>query len=165
MLSYQQVKGKEVQFKSVVGMSVQEFEWLHNYYEVEWKAYIAHFTVSGVSRIRSHRVRKDGKLEDSKDQLLFILHYLKSNALQEHHAAAYEMSQPQANLWIHLLLTLLRKTLKGLGELPERRVGKLKELLTQVEEVFIDGTERTVQRPKDWDEQQEQYSGKKKHIK
>ncbi len=44
-------------------------------------------------------------------------------------------------------------------------MGKLKALLVQVEEVFIDGTERTVQRPKNQDEQQEQYSGKKKRIK
>ncbi len=165
MLSYEGLKGREGQFKSVVGMSVEEFDELHNYYEVDWKAYITHFTVGGVSRVRSHRVRKDGKLESTKDQLLFILHYLKSNALQEHHAAAYQMSQPQANLWIHLLLTLLRKTLKGLGELPQRRVSQLKAVLAQVEAVFIDGTERSVQRSKDWDEQQEQYSGKKKHIK
>jgi len=165
MISYQQVKGKESQFKSLVGMSVEEFDFLHNYYEVEWKGYITHFTISGAVRTRAHRMRKDGKLEDSRDQLLFILHYLKSNALQEHHASAYQMNQPQAHLWIHLLLMLLRKTLKGLGALPERRVSKLKALLEQVGEVFMDGTERDVQRSKDFEEQKEQYSGKKKRIK
>jgi hypothetical protein len=171
MLSYEQVKSKEGQFKSLVGMSVEEFELLHNYYEVQWKAYITHFTVSGTPRLRPHRIRKDGKLENSKDQLsagsfgLFILHYLKGNGLQEHHAAAYHMNQPQANRWIHLLLALLKKTFKGLGELPERRTGKLKELLQNMEQVFIDGTQRDIQRPLDAQAQKEHYSGKKKPIK
>ena len=63
MLKYEQMKGKGLQFKSLVGMSVEAFDWLHNYYEAEWNSYIAHYTLSGVPRIRSHRVRKDGKLE------------------------------------------------------------------------------------------------------
>ena len=164
-MKYEQMKGKEVQFKSLAGMSVEEFDWLHNYYEVEWNSYIAHHTLSGAPRSRSHRVRTDGKLESSQDQLQFILHYLKSNALQEHHGATYGMSQPQANLWIHLLLVLLRKTLKNAGELPERRAGKIKELLRQTDQVFMDGTERDIQRPGGFEEQKEHYSGKKKHIK
>lgn len=159
------MKRKESQFKSLVGMSVEEFELLHNYYEVQWKAYITHFTVSGTPRLRPHRIRKDGKLESSKDQLLFILQYLKGNGLQEHHAAVYQMNQPQANLWIHLLLALLKKTFKAMGELPERRADKLKALLQNMEQVFIDGTERDIQRPLDAQAQQEHYSGKKKHIK
>lgn len=165
MLKYEEVKGRESQFHSLVGMSGEEFEWLHNYYEVEWSGYISRFTVSGAPRIRPHRKRKDGKLEASQDQLLFILHYLKSNALQQHHAAAYAMSQPQANVWIHLLLKLLHRTLKSLGHLPQRRASKLKALLGQVEEVFVDGTERDIQRPADCAEQQAHYSGKKKPIK
>jgi hypothetical protein len=165
MLSYAQVKGKAIQFRSLVGMSVEEFELLHNYYEPQWSTYITHFIVSGTPRLRPHRIRKDGKLENSRDQLLFILHYLKGNSLQEHHAAAYQMNQPQANLWIHLLLALLKKTLKGMGELPERRTGKLKALLEGMEQVFIDGTERDIQRPWDEQEQKAHYSGKKKHIK
>ena len=165
MLTYEKVKGKESQLQSLVGMSGAEFEWLHNYYEVEWRDYITRFTVSGEPRIRPHRIRKDGKLEDSRDQLLFILHYLKSNALQEHHAAAYAMSQPQANGWIHLLLKRLHRTLQKLGHLPERRAAKIKELLGKVEQVFMDGTERDIQRPSNAAEQKEHYSGKKKRIK
>jgi len=95
MLRYEQVKGKERQFQSLVGMSGVEFEWLHNYYEAEWKDYLGHFTVSGEVRSRLHRKRKDGKLEDTHDQLLFVLHYLKSNTLQEHHAVVYEPATGQ----------------------------------------------------------------------
>ena len=165
MMWFEKVKGREGQFRSLVGMSLEEFEWLHNYYAVEWERYISRYTVSGKVRTRPHRKRKDGKLEQTEDQLLFVLQYLKSNILQEHHAAVYEMTQPQANLWIHLLLRLLHRTLKELGQLPERRASKIKELLDHFEEVFVDGTERDIPRPGDTEEQREHYSGKKKHIK
>lgn len=165
MLTYEKVKGKESQFQSLVGMSVAEFEMLHNYYEVEWRNYIAHFTVGGEPRLRPHRKRKDGKLAESRDQLLFVLHYLKSNSLQEHNAAIYEMSQPQANGWIHLLLKRLHQTLKKRRALPERRPAKREQVLAKLEQVFMDGTERDIQRPKGSEQQRDHYSGKKKHTK
>ena len=159
------MKGKESQFRSLVGMGSAEFELLHNCYEVQWHGYIAHYTVGGEVRSRPHRKRKDGKLETTRDQLLFVLHYLKSNSLQQHHAASYGMTQPQANGWIHLLLKLLHKTLKHLQQLPERRAAKMERILARLEHVFMDGTERDVQRPQDAEEQREHYSGKKKHTK
>lgn len=165
MLKYEKVKDKESQFQSLVGMTAEEFELLHNAYEAEWNHYIARYTVSGTPRTRPHRVRKDAKLADTREQLLFILHYLKSNALQQHHAAAFGMSQPQANGWIHLLLKRLHRTLKSLEHLPERKAAKIKELLHKMEEAFVDGTERDIQRPSHPEEQRAHYSGKKKPIK
>lgn len=161
MLTYQSIKFKSKQLQSLVGMDRELFELLHNYYEVQWNKYIAHYTVSGGERMRTHRKRKDGVLEDTFDQLLFILHYLKGNVLQEHHAAGYGMSQPQANVWIHLLLGLLHATLKELKQLPGRKASKLKYLLADVEQIFIDGTERDIQRPGDNEVQRTYYSGKK----
>lgn len=95
MLRHEKVKGREGQFRSLAGMSVEEFDWLHNYYAVEWQEYSSRYTVSGVVRTRPHRKRKDGRPEETQDQLLFVLHYLKSNALQAHHAAACRMTRPQ----------------------------------------------------------------------
>jgi hypothetical protein len=161
MLTYQQVKDNDKQLQSLVGMSKEEFELLHNYYEVTWHKYIGHHNINGTLRTRPHRVRKDGDLEKTEDQLLFILHYLKSNSIQEHHAAVYGMRQSHANAWIHLLLKLLYQTLKGEGHLPERKASKLKRLLVNVKEVFIDGTERDIQRPSDNETQKAHYSGKK----
>jgi hypothetical protein len=48
--------------------------------------------------------------------LLFVLHFLKSNSLQEHHAAVYEMTQPQCHLWIHMLFGRVYDKLHFLGE-------------------------------------------------
>ena len=64
-----------------------------------------------------------------------------------------------------LLLKLLYKTLKNLQQLPERRVAKMEQVLAGLEQVFMDGTERDIQRPAGAQEQREHYSGKKKHTK
>jgi len=164
MIGYKEVKGDEVQFQSLVSMSVLEFEWLHNLYAVEWEHHISRYTLSGEQRIRAHRIRKDSQLPTTEDQLLFILHYLKAAPLQQHHAVAYGMTQPLVNLWVHLLLKLIRRALQKDGHLPQRRSSTINALLQKVEEVRIDGTERRIQRPADYEEQQDHYSGKKKTI-
>jgi len=161
MLTYQRIKDNDKQLQSLVGMSKEDFAQLHNYYEVSWRKYIEHYNMNGTVRIRPHRIRKDGKMEKTEDQLLFILHYLKSNSIQEHHAAVYGMRQSHANAWIHLLLKILHQTLRDVGQLPERKASKLKRLLANIKEVYIDGTERDIQRPSDNETQKAHYSGKK----
>lgn len=64
-----------------------------------------------------------------QDKMFFILVYLKTNPLQELHAIQFEMTQPQANRWIHLLSEILRRTLKTLGELPDRNSKRLIHIL------------------------------------
>ena len=164
MRRYKEVKRDEVQFESLVGMSVLEFEWLHNLYAVEWAHYISRYTLTGEERTRAYRIRKDSQLPTTEEQLLFILHYLKAAPLQQHHGAAYSMTQPLANLWIHLLPELIRRALQKDGQLPQRRPSCIKALLERIAQVRIDGTERRIQRPSAYEEQQEYYSGKKKTI-
>ncbi|MEI6751969.1 MAG: transposase family protein [Paludibacter sp.] len=48
----------------------------------------------------------------SRSKLIFILSYIKNNPLQQAHAASFNMNQPQANLWIHLLKKILNTTLE-----------------------------------------------------
>lgn len=142
-------------------MEVPLFMILHHEYQKHWNKYIKRYTVSGERRTRSHRKRSDGVLEETEDQLMFILHYLKSNAIQEHQAAAYGMRQSQCNAWIHLLLKILKESLVSLGEMPERNARKIRGLLSGVKEIYIDGTERDIQRPADDEAQRRHYSGKK----
>jgi hypothetical protein len=164
MLSYESVKRNRQQFLSLTGMEVEVFEALHKAYQKQWEKYIKAYTVAGEKRIRAHRQRKDGMLEQTQDQLLFVLHYLKSNSIQEHHAATYGMRQSQCNRWLHLLLRLLHQTLTALKQLPERDAGKLNKVLKELREVFIDGTERDIDRPVDAEQQRKHYSGKKNVI-
>jgi len=92
---------------------------------------------------------------------MFLLIYLKTNPLQEHHAASFGMTQSQANQLIHLLSSLLRKTLKKLGELPERNEHRVIHVLKSCDDLLIDGVERPIQRPQASDLQKACYSGKK----
>ena len=145
-------------------MEVEMFEELHGAYQKQWGKYIREYTVAGEQRSRPYRSRKDGVLAKTEDQLFFVLHYLKSNAIQEHHAASYGMAQSQCNMWLHLLLRLLHQTLDALKQLPERDSSQLTKALKGVSEVFIDGTERDIDRPMDAAGQKAHYSGKKNAI-
>lgn len=165
MISYEAVRRNRRQFLSLTGMDVEVFAALHEVYAGQWAAYIEQYTVAGEKRTRTRRPRKDGVLARTEDQLLFVLHYLKSNDIQEHHAAGYGLHQSQCNTWLHLLLRLLHQTLKAAGQLPERNAQKLKRALKDLKEVFIDGTERDIERPGDSQAQRRHYSGKKKGIK
>src|SRR3954469_10416937 len=127
MLSYEGVKSNRQQFLSLTGMEVEVFDTLHQAYQKQWDKYIKAYTVAGEKR--THRKRSDGVLEQTEDQLLFVLHYLKSNSIQEHHAATYGMRQSQCNMWLHSLLKLLHQTLRVLKQLPERDATKLNKTL------------------------------------
>lgn len=131
------------------------------YFKAEWDEYNDHFTFTGKLRQRRTFTRKDSILPRMEDKLMFLLIYLKTNTLQEHHAASFGMTQSQANQLIHLLSNLLRKTLKDLSELPERNEYRIEHVLKSCEDVLIDGVERPIQRPQASDLQKACYSGKK----
>jgi hypothetical protein len=98
-------------------------------------------------------------------KLLFILVYQKTYPLQTMHGLQFELSQPQANYWVHHLLPVLQQSLAALGLKPERDAQKVANsplLAESAADLLIDGTERRVQRPKDGEKQEKQYSGKKK---
>jgi len=155
------VRRNEAQFQSVTGLSVSCFDGLFLYFEVQWEKYISRYTIAGKERIRPQRVYKNKVFEDTQSMLVFILYYLKNNCLQESQAAMFGMNQPQANFWIHLLKSILLKTLTASKSLPCRDFESLQKFLHQGQDVFIDGSERPIPRPSDDEVQKEYYSGKK----
>ncbi len=68
-----------------------------------------------------------------KDKLLFVLIYQKTAQLQTMHGLQFGLSQPQTNYWIHRLLPVLQKTLRDLGIKPERKGGKVSQLIEATE--------------------------------
>jgi len=106
-------------------------------------------------------LRKDNNFSCQKDKLCFILSYLKNNALQQTHASNWSMLQPRANIWIHLLLERLLSTLQTLSLVPATDSVTLSALLIKAKTIFLDGTERSIQRPLHKEEQKRHYSGKK----
>lgn len=95
-----------------------QFEALLICFKYHWEEYYSQYTLEGKPRQRLCYNRKPRQLPLMQDKLLFILVYLKTNLLQEVQEVHFEMTQPQANLWIHLLADILSKTLRTLGELP-----------------------------------------------
>lgn len=160
-MKYDKVKKNAAQLLSLTGLTASEFESLLLAFKQEWEEYNSRFTLKGEPRQRIFYGRKSGKLPQASDKLLFILSYLKNNPLQEYHGAMFGMTQPQCNDWIHLLTKILAKTLKGLGELPDRNAERMEYVLQSCNNVLLDGTERPIQRPQAKDRQKSCYSGKK----
>jgi hypothetical protein len=167
--TYQNLKRNNAQFLSTTGLSLSCFDCFFPHFEEQWKKYNTGFTNAGTIRIRPPRTYQNKVFEDIQSMLVFILYYLKNNCLQQSQAAMFGMSQPQANLWIHLLKTILLEALNACNCLPCRDFDSLQKLLHQGQDIFIDGSERTIPRPSDQEKQKEFYSGKKnsynqKHI-
>ena len=160
-MQYDNVKKKPIQLLSLTGFTVEEFDSLLSIFKYEWDESYSHYTLKGKLRERISYGRKTSLLPMVSDKLLFILSYLKNNPLQEYHGATFGMTQPQCNSWIHLLSDILVKTLKTLGELPERNSLRLQRVLQGCNDVLLDGTERPIQRPVESDRQKSCYSGKK----
>ena len=105
------------------------------------------------------------KLPTTAAKLLFILFYFKCYPLQEVMGLYFGLSQPQACEWIKKLTPLVNAVLGRELLLPARRPADLDTLLQEVPELrllVLDGVERPVRRPKDKDDQKQNYSGKKK---
>lgn len=126
-----------------------------------WRSHLRLYTLEGKPRDRNSFVRSNTVLRTAEDRLLFILYHLKGNVIQELMAITFKMKQPQVSVWIKLLSKLLREALDKQGFLPARNVDQLKKLLEKESTVIVDGVERSIQRPKDYEEQKEYYSGKK----
>ena len=166
MLTYEKLRTKPKEFLSATGMTVTEFERLLPAFEVAYEAkYRSDKTVAGLPRQRRVGGGVKGKLQQMADKLLFILVYQKTYPLQTMQGLHFEMSQAQANEWIHRLMPVLQTALAELGMKPEREASHLAEsdaVAAEPADWLLDGSERRRQRPKDREKQKEHYSGKKK---
>ncbi|KAA6328439.1 hypothetical protein EZS27_022668 [termite gut metagenome] len=163
-MEYKKIQQNELQFRSLTGLSPAEFEALSVDFSVELRTYMSKYTFEGKERVRLYKPRKRSSLPTVEDKLFFILVFMKTNPRKEHHAAGFGMTQPQADMYIHLFIPLLEKTLKRLGELPTRKASLAAEPVKNYGDVLPDGTERPIQSPLDADRQKSCYSGKKKLI-
>jgi hypothetical protein len=166
MLKYNQLKDKRKEFLAATGLNPEEFERLLPVFKEKYTAHDpADQTKEGKPRQRRVGGGTKGKLQADEDKLLFILVYQKTYPLQTMHGMQFELSQPQANYWVHRLLPVLQASLAGMGMKPERdpaEVAKSPLMAEAGADLLIDGTERRRQRPKDAKKQEQHYSGKKK---
>jgi len=163
MLSYNEVSKSARKFLAMTGYTVQEFQALLPHFRAQFEQYVATTRLDGKPRTqREYTDYQNSPLPTIADKQLFILVYLKQGTIQTAQGALFGMHQSDANRWIHLLHPLLNQTLATLGELPARDALEWNEKVTTPGTYFHDGVERAIVRPRDPEDQQTYYSGKKK---
>jgi hypothetical protein len=127
-LRYSEVKEQEM--LALVSLTQEEFEILLPHFERTFQEYMSQWCIDGKPRgKRSYTTYKNCPLPKSEDRLLFVLSYMKSNPVQSNHGTLFGMAQCKVNTWLHILLPLLRRTLRELGVAPSRSVEELAERL------------------------------------
>ena len=98
MLRYADLVQNPRRFLALTGYTVDEFRALLSFFIVRFQAYVSMFTLEGKPRQnRTYSTYKNSTLLAIEDKLLFILHYLTTNPLQESHAQRFGMPKSQAN--------------------------------------------------------------------
>ena len=170
---FKRVRNNSKLFLAMTSLNLREFQKLFPFFREAWNDY----------KIEHSNLGRPSNFFCVEDMLVFILYYLKCYPLQEVLAYSFDMSQGDANYWIHLLSLILQDALGRGGHLParisvdlkerlEKELEKRKTLETDAEgqedddepvlELGIDGTERRRLRPIDQEVQRQFYSGKTK---
>ncbi|MBI5412705.1 transposase [Candidatus Peregrinibacteria bacterium] len=101
-----------------------------------------------------------------ENKLFYILFYVKCYPTFDLASFVFGgVDRARTHEWAHEFLPVLEKALKRKIVLPERKMRIPEEFFGRflgIKEIWIDGTERPVKRPKDGDGQKKRYSGKKK---
>jgi hypothetical protein len=101
-------------------------------------------------RIRAVGAGKKGHLKTAKEKLFFILFYIKTYPTFDVASVIFGTTRSVTHEWFHKFLPILEKTLGRQMVLPKKKLESKEEFikLFGAEDVFIDGAERPVQRPK-----------------
>jgi len=165
MLNYEQIKNKPRILSSLTGLTPAAFEQLAKSFDRAYQQELADRDDHREQpRQRQRGGGRTGTLASSEDKLLFILFYFKLYPIQELLGFFFGLSQAQANYWLHYLTPMLNQALGYEQQLPARKTREIEQVLAACPELefIIDGTERPIQRPKERQRQQDNYSGKKK---
>ena len=153
--------------KSLTGLNIEKFKELVPYFAKILEE-------ENGKRIKNdkNRKRKAGggskpTLDSVEAKLFYILFYVKVYPTFDLAGFMFDVNRSQTNRWMHQLLPILEKALDRRVVLPQRKVENVESfmnLFPNIKDVFIDGTERRVERSSDNKKQRLNYSGKKKRI-
>jgi len=129
-LRFSTIQTKPTEILDLTSLTADEFHILVPPFETAFQAYMREWRLDGKPRTaRSYTTYKNCPLPQPQDRLLFILVYLKTNPLQVAHGRMFGMPQNKANQWIHILLPVLRTSLRTLGDAPSRSLADLAQRL------------------------------------
>lgn len=147
--------------KAVLGMDYKEFSELASLFE---KA-LYEFQKKKPNRKRRPGGGQKGALNTPADKLFFTLMYLKVYPTFDVLAFMFNRHRGRSCEDIHRYIKILESVLKQKLVLPERKIRSVEEFFQkfpEVKDIFPDGTERRIQRPKNQKRNNKTYSGKKK---
>ena len=129
-LRYTEIKARASEFVALTSLTVDEFELLVPHFEQAFQGHMSKWCLDGRLRTkRRYSTYENCPLATAEDRLLFVLSYVKGNPVQSVHGTLFGMVQCKTNTWLHVLLPVLRTTLRTLQLAPCRSVNELTQRL------------------------------------
>lgn len=146
----------ERQFSASTGLTKAEFEELFTVFEPLYQP-----------RKNNLITNREAALSDPREALFFILHYYKSYPTLQNLGLYFGFSDKTASLYLEELKPVLKATLTRCSALAQRVFRSQQQVdkaFEGVDDLFIDVSELSVQRPANQEFQRTVYSGKKSFI-
>lgn len=165
MMNINRILKNERLMLALTGLNSKEFKELLPIFSIIWKKKKReqyHLNATGARAMGGGR---KGFLKTVEDKLFYILFYYKCYPTFDLAGFIFGCDRSKACLRQQELSQVLESALGKKLVMPKRQMRSLDEFFKafpEAREVFIDGTERPIQRPKDKKEQKDNYSGKKK---
>lgn len=150
--------------KAVLGMGKAEFQALLPAFAQAW---YVELKLARPERTRKIGGGRKGALKTMDDKLFAVLLYLKTYPTFDVLGLLTDRERTRACRSTHFLLKVLERALGKHLVLPVRKITSVQEFFEKfpaTKDVFLDGTERPVQKPKNQKRRRKLYSGKKKHT-
>jgi Helix-turn-helix of DDE superfamily endonuclease len=129
-LRFADIQTRPTEVLDLTSLTFDEFQPLVPPFEAAFQAHMADWRLDGPARTaRRYTTYQNCPLPTPEDRLLLILVYLKTYPLQVVQGRLFGMGQSKAHQWIHVLLVVLRATLRALGEAPTRSLTELAKRL------------------------------------
>jgi hypothetical protein len=161
MLDYKKIKNDR-QWKSSTGLSEVEFQKLSALFGQTYEFHEGVDLSTGAQRLNTELL-----LPTYSDCLFFVLFQLKNGLSYDNLGFLMDTDGTNAQRNFEKYLLVLERTLARKGVMPKRNFETpeaFKEYLKGEKEIILDASEQPTQRPKDYEKQKEQYSGKKSVI-
>jgi hypothetical protein len=148
--------------KALTGVSEQEFNSLLPVFE---QSVLEDSILRSTATKRHFGGGAKGKLTTIEHKLFFILVYIKTYPTFDFLGFVFSMHRSRAHRNTLKLTKSLEKALGRKIVMPDKKISSMEEFLEkfpEAKDLFVDGVERPIQRPKDKKKQNKLYSGKKK---
>jgi len=126
-LRFADICSRPAEVVALTSLSLRAFLTLLPHFEAKFHEHMSKWCMDGNPRTsrRPFITYRNCPLPTPEDRLLFIMSYLKTNALQTVHGRMFAMVQCKANTWIHILLQVVHSTMDTLCHIPCRTLEEL----------------------------------------